>query len=276
MGRGKVQNIFGTYLCRQSTLVLESQPHLFIFNLVKFGAFFELFLGLSGLFFGLGSDSKNLLLPTYIDNQLWFWKYSHIFLFSIWPHLGPFLHFFGPFGAIFWPFGAYCVVGVRFKNIFGTYLCRQSTLVLESQPHLFIFNLVKFGAFFELFLGLSGLFFGLGSDSKNLLLPTYIDNQLWFWKYSHIFLFSIWPHLGPFLHFFGPFGAIFWPFGAYCVVGVRFKNIFGTYLCRKSTLVLEIQPYLFVYNLAKFGAFFYIFWAFRGYFWGWGQVQKKF
>ena len=132
--------------------------------------------------------------------------YSHIFLFSIWPHLGPFLHFFGPFGAIFF--------------------------------------------------GPLGLIVWLGSGSKTFLEPTYVDNQLWFWKYSHIFLFSIWPHLGPFLHFFGTFGAIFWPFGAYCVVGVRFKNIFGTYLCRKSTLVLEIQPYLFVYNLAKFGAFF--------------------
>ena len=156
------------------------------------------FLGLSGLFFGLGSDSKNLLLPTYIDNQLWFWKYSHIFLFSIWPHLGPFLHFFGPFGAIFWPFGAYCVVGVRFKNIFGTYLCRQSTLVLESQPHLFIFNLVIFGAFFT-FLGLSRLFLGWRSGSKTFLEPTNVDYQFLFWKYSPIFLFSIrqnWTILG--------------------------------------------------------------------------------
>ena len=165
MGRSKVQNIFGTYLRRQSTLVLESQPHLFIFNLVKFGAFFELFLGLSGLFFGLGSDSKKLLLPTYIDNQLWFWKYSHIFLFSIWPHLGPFLHFFGSFRAIFLAVWGLCVVGVRFKNIFGTYLCRKSTLVLEIQPYLFVYNLAKFGAFFT-FFGPFEAIFGVGVKFK--------------------------------------------------------------------------------------------------------------
>ena len=167
----------------------------------------------------VGVRFNTFLEPTYVDNQLWFWKVSLIFSFLIWSNLGPFLNYF-------WAFGGY--------------------------------------------------FFGLGSDSKNLLLPTYIDNQLWFWKYSHIFLFSIWPHLGPFLHFFGTFGAIFWPFGAYCVVGVRFKNIFGTYLCRKSTLVLEIQPYLFVYNLAKFGAFFTFFGPFEAIFGVGVKFKKKF
>ena len=33
------------------------------------------------------------------------------------------------------------VVGVRFKNIFGTYLCRQSNFVLETQSCLYVFNL---------------------------------------------------------------------------------------------------------------------------------------
>ena len=75
---------------------------------------------------------------------------------------GAFLHFFGPLGAIFLPFGAYCVVGVRFKNIFGTYLCRQPTLVLEILPYLFVFYSAKFGAFLH-FLSISGLFQGLGS-----------------------------------------------------------------------------------------------------------------
>ena len=51
-----------------------------------------------GLFLGSGSGSKKFVEPTYVDNQLWFWMYSPIFL-----------------GAIFG-------VGARFKNFFGTYL----------------------------------------------------------------------------------------------------------------------------------------------------------
>ena len=35
-------------------------------------------------------------------------------------------------------------------NFFATYLCRQSTFVFEIQHYLFIFNLAKSGAFFEL------------------------------------------------------------------------------------------------------------------------------
>ena len=109
--------------------------------------------------------------------------YSHIFLFSIWPHLGPFLHFFGPFGAIFF--------------------------------------------------GPLGLIVWLGSGSKTFLEPTYVENQLWFWKYSPIFLFIIWPNLGPFFTFFGPFEAIFG-------VGVKFKKNFETYLHRLTTFILEV------------------------------------
>ena len=77
------------------------------------------------------------------------------------------------FGAIFWSFGAIFGVGVRFKNIFGTYLCSQSTLVLEVQPYLFAFTLAKFWPFLP-FLGLCGLFLGLRSGSKTFLGPTYI------------------------------------------------------------------------------------------------------
>ena len=63
----------------------------------------------------------------------------------------------------FWPFG----VGVRFKNIFETYLCSQSTLVLEVQPYLFAFTLAKFGAFFALF-GPLGAIFGVEVRFKNI------------------------------------------------------------------------------------------------------------
>ena len=96
------------------------------------------------------------------------------------------------------------MVDVRFKNLFGVYLCRQSTLVLEVQPYLFVFNSATFGASVLTVLGTSRLFLS--------------------------------------------FGAIF-------VVGVRFKNIFGTYILRQSTLVLEICPSFFVFISAKFVAF---------------------
>ena len=104
----------------------------------------------------------------------------------------------GSFGAIFG-------VVVRFKYLFVTYLCRQSTLVFDVQPYLFVFIPQHLGPLLyyfwgpsELFVGLLGLFFWSRSGSKN----------------------------------------------------------FGTFLCRQSTLVLEILPYLFVYKSAKFLALF--------------------
>ena len=90
-----------------------------------------------------------------VDYQIWFWKYSPIFLFLIWPHLGPL--------ALFWAIRCY-------------------------------------------FFGPLRLFLGLGSDSKTILEPTYVVNQLWFWKYSLIFLLLLRPNLGPFLPFLGLWG----------------------------------------------------------------------
>ena len=66
--------------------------------------------------------------------------------------MGPFWHFLGPRGILFG-------FGVRFKDFFGTNLCRQSTLVLEVQPYLFVINSATFWASCS-FLGPSGLFFG--------------------------------------------------------------------------------------------------------------------
>ena len=63
-------------------------------------------------------------------------------------------------------FWAIFYFGVRFKNNFGNYLCRQSALVLDMQPHLFDFNSHKFGAFFALF-GPFGAIFGVGFKFKN-------------------------------------------------------------------------------------------------------------
>ena len=42
------------------------------------------------------------------------------------------------------------------------------------------------------------------------------------------------------------------------------KKFFGIYLCRQSTLVLEVQSYLLVFNSAKFWAFFGLFGAVFG------------
>ena len=84
----------------------------------------------------------------------------------------PLLHFFGSFGAIFWSFWAIFGVGIRFKNIFGTYLCSQSTLVLEVQLYLFAFTLAKFWAFFALF-GPLGAIFGAGVRFK-IIFGTYL------------------------------------------------------------------------------------------------------
>ena len=106
-------------------------------------------------------------------------------LFLIWDHLWPLLHFFWPFLAIFLALWGYFWVGVWFKNIFGTNICRQSTLVLEIHLYVFVFDSTKFCSFFAFF----GLFLRLGSGSKTFLRLAYIDNQLWFWKYSHIFHF---------------------------------------------------------------------------------------
>ena len=60
-------------------------------------------------------------------------------------------------------------------------------------------------------------------------------------------------------HFLNPSGGFYWPVGAIFGVEVRLENIFGTYKCRLSIFVLEVQPYLFVFHSAKFWAFFALF-----------------
>ena len=61
---------------------------------------------------------------------------------------------------------AFFGVVVRFKTLFGTYLCRQSNLVLKVQPYLFVFNSAIFGAFFAPF-GPLGAIFGVGVNFNN-------------------------------------------------------------------------------------------------------------
>ena len=106
--------------------------------------------------------------------------------------IGAFWHFLGPFGAIFG-------VRVRFNNFFGTYLCKQSTLVLEVQPFLFVSDSATFWSSFALFWAIQGyLFLALWDYFCNrdqvqntFLQPTNVDYQFLFWKCSPIF--SFWP-----------------------------------------------------------------------------------
>ena len=139
--------------------------------------------------------------------------------------------------------------------------------------YLFVFNLAKFGAFFALF-GLFGAIFGVGIRFKNTIV-TYLHRQ-------STLVLKVQPYLFVFnLATFGVTFALFWALRNYFLalwglVGVRFKNNFGTYLCIKSTLVLEIQPYLIVFNLAKFGAFLTFFGPFEAIFGVWVKLMKFF
>ena len=144
----------------------ESTNTSLFFNLDLIGAFFALFTLLK-LFFELGSGSKTFLGPTYLKINFGFGSTGLSFCFWFDHILDLFFTFFWPFEAIFWYFQAVFGVGVRFKNIFGTYLCSQSTLVLEVQPYLFAFTSAKFGAFFALF-GPLGAIFGVEVRFKNI------------------------------------------------------------------------------------------------------------
>ena len=115
--------------------------------------------------------------------------------------------------------------------------------------------LLHFYAPFWIFFCPMGLFLGSRSGSKTVLEPTNVDYQFLFWKYSPIFLFLIRPNFGPFCTFWALRGYFFWSYGAIFGVQVRFKNVFGTYWCRLSIFVLEVQPYLYVFNSGKFLTF---------------------
>ena len=105
-----------------------------------------------------GRVRLNFFWPTYVNNQLCFWKSSPIFLF--------------------------------YSAIFET-------------------SFAFFGPFRAIFFLLFGAIFGSRSGSKTFLEPTYVDNCLWFWMYSQIFLFLIRPNLGPFCTFWA-FRNYFW------------------------------------------------------------------
>ena len=113
---------------------------------------------------------------------------------------------FGPFGTILWCFGTISWV-----------------FVLGVKLYLFVFDSTKFGAFFTPF-GLFGAFFWVRVRLKHFLKPTYVHNQLSFWKYSFNILFLIGQHLRPLLpFFFGPLELFLGSVSAY-------KTFFGAYL----------------------------------------------
>ena len=107
-----------------------------------------------------------------------------------------FCHILGPSGRFFlWPFVAIFLDRDQIWNIFG-----QSIFALEVQSYLFVLHWEKFGAFFFAFFGPFGPIF---------LGPTYVNNQLWFWKYSLIFLFLLVTFGASFALFFCSSGLLF-------------------------------------------------------------------
>ena len=104
-GWGQVQTLFCNIPIQTINFGFGSTALSFALILSYLGPLFGPF----GAIFGLGSGSKNFLGPTYLDNQLWFWKYSPNFWFLFGHIWGLFCPFFETFGAIF--FG----IGVRFE-----------------------------------------------------------------------------------------------------------------------------------------------------------------
>ena len=83
------------------------------------------------------------------------------------PVFGTFELFWGACRSYFWGWG-------QAKNIFATFSCRLSNLVLEVDPYLSVSNSATFWAFFALF-GSSGAILRPGLGSKTFLEATYID-----------------------------------------------------------------------------------------------------
>ena len=120
---------------------------------------------------------------------------------------------------------------------------------------------------------------GAWTNPKTLTLKKTWNAWLIVWKYNPIFLFSGWTQLGPFWHFFNLLKL-------FLDLGSGSKTVFWTCLCKQSTLVLDVYPYvLFLIRphcgplLHSFGHFETIFWPFGSIFsllvlfLGWNQVQ---
>ena len=132
-----------------------------------------------GIFFGRDHFQNTLLEPTNVGNQFLFWKCSPIFLFLIWPNLGPFF-FLGPSGL-------FLGLGSGSKLFWG--LDNQLWFWKYSPIFMFLIwpHLEYFFNFFNplgLFWAFWGYFFGLSQFRKH-----FVDYQFWFHKNSPILLF---------------------------------------------------------------------------------------
>ena len=104
----------------------------------------------------------------------------------------PICYFISLYWAIFW-------IWNQVQKLFPTYVHRLLTLILKVHPYLFVYNSAQFGTFWALFrawLAILEVPIRLKHFFWTCLhrLVTFI--QLWFWKYSPIFVFLIFPHLG--------------------------------------------------------------------------------
>ena len=103
---------------------------------------------------------------------------------------------------------------IKKKILLG--VCKQSTMVLKVQPYLLsFFNSAKSGASLDLcgyFSAIWGYLFWVWVILRTILKPTYIDNQLCFWRYSTIFLFLVWQNFGIFCTLWP--SRIFWGLGS--------------------------------------------------------------
>ena len=93
---------------------------------------------------------------------------------------------FKAFFALLCPSGLFLEMRLDSKK-FLDLLCRQSTLVCEVKPYIFLGFFATFWPLRGYFLPL-GPIFGVGVRFKTLFEPTYEYDQLRYSKYSPIFL----------------------------------------------------------------------------------------
>ena len=146
---------------------------------------------------------------------------------------------------------------------------------MKVQTHLFILNVASIGAFLALFGPFRSYFWSWGQVQKFSLGPTFVNNQLWFWKYSPIFSFFFFDSatFWPLLHLFGSFGAIFQPsFGA---ILFRLRSVLEPTNVDCKFQFWRYSPIFLFLNRPNLGLF-CTFWVIWGFFWGRVQVQKLF
>ena len=143
---GKLQELFRTYICKQSNLLMKVQSYLFVFD----SATFWHFLGSSGVLFGplelflVRDQLQNIFLePTNVHYQFCFGSVSFCFWFG---KIGGFSHFFCPLGLF---------LGLRsgLKTFLGSIYVGNQLWLLEYTLFLFGHICTVFGRF--------GLFFAL-------------------------------------------------------------------------------------------------------------------